>query len=55
METNEVIDAINPFETRDKFAKLVLGTAAGFVAAKVTENVYDVIVAWRRSRSETTE
>lgn len=39
----------NPHETRDRFFKLVIGTAAGFIAAKVAENLYDGLMTKYRA------
>lgn len=34
----------NPHEMRDKFAKLVIGTAVGFLAQRIADNLYDSLV-----------
>ncbi len=47
---DKVIDESKPYETRDKFAKLILGTAAGFVASKLVENLYETIVEHHRNK-----
>jgi hypothetical protein len=39
------------YATRDKFAKMILGNVAGFVTAKLVENLYDKVVEIRRSKS----
>ena len=39
----------NPYETRDQFARLMLGAAAAFVATKLVENAYNSLVVERRN------
>lgn len=39
----------NPYETRDKFIKLIVGTAAGFIAGRLAENLYETIVKKHRA------
>lgn len=46
----ELVSEVNPYETRDRFARLIIGTAAGFIAGRLAENAYDVIVTKYRHR-----
>ncbi len=38
------------YKDRDKFAKLMLGTAAGFITCKLVENLYDKLVETHRNK-----
>lgn len=40
---------------RDQFVKLVIGTAAGFIAAKVVEGAYDSLIVNRRRNTVVTQ
>lgn len=39
----------NPYETRDRFLRLIIGTAAGFIAGRLAENLYDSLMTRRRA------
>lgn len=49
IEVTEV--TTEPVKLRDQFAKMILVTAASFVAGKLTENAYDKFVVARRIKS----
>lgn len=54
MEENEtVVVEVNKGKLRDEFAKLVIGTAAGFIASKLAENAYEKFVMHRRGGEPT--
>ncbi len=38
-------------ETRDQFAKMLLGVAAGFITTKLVENLYDTVVEHHRAKT----
>lgn len=46
----EIVIDENPYELRDRFAKLVVGTIVGFIAKELTEKAYDVFIIARRNR-----
>lgn len=50
MDEIEVVDE-KPHNVRDQFAKMILATAAGFIASKLTENAYEALVNWRRNKT----
>lgn len=43
-------DADTPEDPKHQLAKMILGTAAGFVTTKLVENLYDSVVDRIRSR-----
>lgn len=51
MENDEVCACESTeYSTRDRFAKLILGTAAGFIVSRLVENGYDALVVARRNK-----
>lgn len=56
MEDNDtIVDAQPKEKTSDKFAKLMLATAASFIAGKVVESLYEKAVTKYRSPAEDNE
>lgn len=54
MEDNEtIVVEVNKSKLRDEFAKLVIGTAAGFIASKLAESAYEKFVIKRRGGEPT--
>lgn len=49
-EMEPTSDETNSHELRDRLAKLLIGSAVGFIATALAENGYDSFVNWRRSR-----
>lgn len=49
MDKDESVEETTTSSVRDQFTKLVLATAAGFIAGKLAENVYDAVVTKIRS------
>lgn len=43
-------EAVKSHETRDQFAKLILGHTAGFFTSKLVEKLYDKVIVLRRSK-----
>lgn len=50
MELEVDIDENDPYEFRDKFAKVVVGALVGFIAERLVVKAYDAVIIARRSK-----
>lgn len=44
----DLLSADNPYETRDRFFKLIIGTVVGFAAQRMADGAYEKFIIERR-------